>query len=81
MKKRRRQFWKKNGKKTYGQLNIKKIKSTNIILEKIITTKTKGKKNHAGKHCSNLQCFIKKSTVVILNQLNIKNNKIDKDNF
>jgi hypothetical protein len=54
MKKRRRQFWKKNGKKTYGQLNIKKIKSTNIILEKIITTKTKGKKNHAGKHCSNL---------------------------
>jgi hypothetical protein len=54
MKKRRRQFWKKNGKKTYGQLNIKKIKSTNIILKKIITTKTKGKKNHAGKHCSNL---------------------------
>jgi hypothetical protein len=24
---------------------------------------------------------MKKSTVVILNQLNIKNNKIDKDNF
>ena len=39
------------------------------------------KKNHAGKHYSNLQCFIRKSTVVILNQLNIKNNKIDKDNF
>jgi hypothetical protein len=33
------------------------------------------------KHCSNLWCFIKKSTVVILNQLNIKNNKIDEDNF
>ena len=41
----------------------------------------KGKKNHAEKHCSNLQCFMRKSTVVILNQLNIKNNKINKDNF
>ena len=43
--------------------------------------KNHNKKNHAGKHCSNLQCFMRKSTVVILNQLNIKNNKIDKDNF
>ena len=43
--------------------------------------KKKRKKNHVGKHCSNLQCFMRKSTVVILNQLNIKNNKIDKDNF
>ena len=41
----------------------------------------KGKKNHAGKHCSNLQCFMRKFTVIILNQLNIKNNKIDKNNF
>ena len=43
--------------------------------------KNERKKNHAGKHCSNLQCFMRKSTVVILNQLNIKNNKIDKDNL
>jgi len=45
-------------------------------LEKIIT-----KKNHVGKHCSNLQCFMRKYAIVILNQFNIKNNKIDKDNF
>ena len=32
-----------------------------------------------GNTSSNLQCFIKKYAVVILNQLN--NNKIDKDNF
>ena len=43
--------------------------------------KNERKKNHAGKHCSNLQCFMRKFTVIILNQLNIKNNKIDKDNF
>ena len=41
----------------------------------------KGKKNNAGKHCNNLQCFTRKSKVVILNQFNIKNNKINKDNF
>ena len=41
----------------------------------------KGKKNHARKHCSKLQCFMRKSIVVIFNQLNIKNNKINKDNF
>jgi hypothetical protein len=42
-----------------------------------------------GKHCKNPQCFKEKNyeaksmkfTVVILNQLNIKNNKIDKDHF
>ena len=39
----------------------------------------KGKKN-AGKQYNNLQCFMKKSIVVIFNQLNIKNNKNDKDN-
>ena len=44
------------------------------------TKKTEKKKNRAVKHCNNLQCFMKKSTVIILNQLNIKNNKIDKDN-
>jgi len=54
---------------------LKKKKSTKIILKKIIK-KTKGKK-----HCNNLSCFMRKSTVVIFNQLNIKNNKIDKDNF
>jgi len=40
--------------KILNQLNIKKIKSTRIILKKIIK-KTKGKKkNKARKHCSNL---------------------------
>ena len=42
-----------------------------------------------GKHCNNAQCFKEKNyeakltkfTVVILSQLNIKNNKIDKENF
>jgi tRNA 2-selenouridine synthase SelU len=42
-----------------------------------------------GKHYNNPQCFKEKNyeaksmkfTVIILNQLNIKNNKIDKDNF
>jgi hypothetical protein len=43
--------------------------------------KNKKKKKHVEKHCNNLQCFMSKSTVVILNQLNIKNNKIDKDNL
>ena len=38
-----------------NQLNIKKIKSTKIILEKII------KKNHVGKHYSNPQCFKEKN--------------------
>ena len=42
---------------------LKKIKSTKIILEKIIKKnkknheKNKAKKNHVGKHCSNPQCF------------------------
>jgi stalled ribosome alternative rescue factor ArfA len=36
------------------------------------------KKKHVEKHYSNPQCFVRKSTVVILNQLMIK---IDKDNF
>jgi hypothetical protein len=43
---------------------------------------------HVGKHCNYPQCFKEKNyeaklmkfTVVILNQLNIKNNKIDIDN-
>jgi hypothetical protein len=41
------------------------------------------------KYCNNPQCFKEKNyeaksmkfSVVILNQINIKNNKIDKDNF
>jgi hypothetical protein len=41
-----------------NQLNIKKIKSTKIILEKIIKKKHK---NHVGKHCSNPQCFKEKN--------------------
>jgi hypothetical protein len=48
--------------------------------EKNHNKKNKRKKNHSGKHCSNLECFIRKYTVVILNQFNIKK-KIDKDNF
>ena len=36
-----------------NQLNIKKIRSTKIIL-KNITKKQKEKKNHAGNQCSNL---------------------------
>jgi hypothetical protein len=44
---------KKLQKKILNQLNIKKIKSTNIILKK---NKIK-LKNHVGKHCSNPQYF------------------------
>jgi len=57
-----------------------KIKLTKFFLKTIIK-KTKGKKNHTGKHCSNLYRFMRKHIVIILNQLNIKNNKINKDNF
>jgi hypothetical protein len=42
-----------------NQLNIKKIKSTKIILEKIIKKKHK---NHVGKYCSNPQYFKEKTT-------------------
>jgi hypothetical protein len=35
--------------------------------EKNHKKKPKGKKKHAWKHCSNLECFMRKSTVVILN--------------
>ena len=49
-------------------LILKKLKSIKIILEKIIKKTTKGKKTIQGnKHCNNLQCFMRKSTVVILN--------------
>jgi hypothetical protein len=41
-----------------NQLNIKKIKSTKIILKNII----KKYKNHVGKHCSNPQYFKEKTT-------------------
>jgi hypothetical protein len=61
------------------------IKSTKIILEKII------KKNNLEKYCSKSQCFMRKATtlfpmwfsfivIIILNQFNIKK-KINKDNF
>jgi len=39
-------------------LNIKKIKSTKIILEK---NHKKKHKNHVEKHCSNPQCFKEKN--------------------
>ena len=56
-----------------NQFNIKKIKLTKIILEKII------KKNYKGKHCNNPRCLkIKKLKSEIFNQFNIKKNKIDK---
>jgi hypothetical protein len=55
---------KKITKLNSNQFNIKKIKSTKIILEKIMTKKEnkKKKKNHVGKHCSNPQCFVRKAT-------------------
>ena len=34
--------------------------------------------NHIGKHCSNPQCFMRKTIVVILNQLNINKIKLTK---
>jgi hypothetical protein len=43
--------------------------------------KKQKEKKHAGKHYNNLKCFMKKSIVVIFNQLNIKSNKNDKDNL
>jgi hypothetical protein len=50
---------KKITKLNSNQLNIKKIKSTKIILEKNHTKKKmeKKEKNHVRKHYSNLQCF------------------------
>jgi len=40
---------------------------------------TIAKQNHVEKHCSNLQCFKKKKLrSKILNQFNMKKNKIDK---
>jgi hypothetical protein len=35
------------------------VKSTKIILEKIMT-----KKNHVGKHCSNPQYFVRKAILI-----------------
>ena len=52
-----------------------KLNSQPAHYEKNKIDKNKRKKNCAGKHYSNLQCFMRKSTVVIPNQLNIKNNK------
>jgi hypothetical protein len=50
---------KKNTKLNSNYINIKKIKSTKIILEKIIQKRKhkKRKKSHVGKHCSNPQMF------------------------
>jgi hypothetical protein len=81
-------FKEKITKLNSNQLNIKKIKSTKIILKKIITKK-KTQKKHMMKHCSNPQCCVRKAIVlslhdlvllilfviVILNQLNIKKNQ------
>ena len=58
-----------------NQLNIKKIKSTNIILK----NKKIKQKNHVGKHSSNPQYFKgKKLESEIFNQLNIKKVKSTK---
>jgi len=40
--------------------------------------KRKRKKTHVEKHYNNPQCFVRKTTVVILNQLNIKKIKSTK---
>jgi phosphoribulokinase len=63
----------------FKQLDIKKNQINKDNFRKY--KKKRKEKKYAGKHCSNLECFMRKSTVVIFNQLNIKNNKIDKDNF
>ena len=40
--------------------------------------KKQKEKNHVEKRCSNLQCFVRKYIIVILNQLNIKKIKLTK---
>jgi len=45
-----------------NKLNIKKIKSTDIILEK--KTKKNREKKPCWKYCSNSQCFVMKATML-----------------
>jgi hypothetical protein len=52
----------------FNQLNIKKIKLTKIILEKIIK---KTEKNHIEKHCNNPQYFVRKATMLFSHYLAI----------
>jgi hypothetical protein len=66
-----------------NQFNIKKIKLTKTILKKNHIRKQrkrkrKRKKTHVEKHYNNPQCFVRKTIVVILNQLNIKKIKSTK---
>jgi hypothetical protein len=53
---------------------MKKVKSTQIILEK------KTKKKHVGKHCSNPQCFKEKNYKTKFSTNSILKKQIDKDN-
>jgi hypothetical protein len=53
---------------------IKTILKKETKKQKIKEKKT----NHVEEHCSNPQCFLRKATVVILNQLNIKKIKSTK---
>ena len=68
------------------KLNYKAKFSTSLILKKIKQTdnfeknhkKKQKEKNHVRKHSSNLQYFVRKYIIVILNQLNIKKIKLIK---
>ena len=88
---------KKKEKKTCGEVKaefstssifLKKIDKDNFE-KKTCGETLQQNKNHVEKYCNNPQCFKEKNyeaksmkfSVVILNQINIKNNKIDKDNF
>jgi hypothetical protein len=53
---------------------IKTILKKETKKQKIKEKKT----NHVEEHCNNPQCFLRKATVVILNQLNIKKIKSTK---
>ena len=59
--------------------SVSSTKSTKIILEKIITKKTK--KKHVKKHCSNPQCFVRKVTVFSPHDLALLVKKITKLNY
>jgi DNA helicase IV len=47
-----------------NKLNIKKIKSTDTILEKKNNKKKNREKKPCWKYCSNSQCFVMKATVL-----------------
>jgi hypothetical protein len=68
---------KKKYKTKFSTSLIKKIEKS-YKKTKIIKKKKTGKKTHVEKHYSNPRCFVKKTTLVILNQLNIKKIKSTK---